>query len=126
MVKLQTILIVDDDQQVLHILAEALERMGKCFEIVSASDGREARCKAKEIKVDLLITDLNLPEMDGISLTRYLRKINSVLPVIWITAYANRNIQKEAESMAISQVIEKPFEIAYIRGKARALLDCAP
>ena len=126
MTRLQNIMVVDDDQQVLYILAEALARMGDCFEIISARDGREARRRSREMNVDLLITDLNLPEMDGISLTKYLRKTNSGLPVIWITAYSNDNTQRQAEAMAISQVIEKPFEIAYIREKARALLGCEP
>src|SRR5690554_6282401 len=81
------ILVVDDDDRVRFVLSGALRRLGDEYQIVTASNSREALDRAGEEEFDLLITDLRLPRSDGLALTSAFAKASPDTRVIWITAY---------------------------------------
>jgi DNA-binding NtrC family response regulator len=113
------ILVVDDDHVVLLVLESALARLGPEYEIMTAEDGQEALQALSEDHYDLLVTDLSLPGLSGIELTEALRKRNSNMSVIWITAYGCHNVCSELDSLGVCCCLDKPVEISEIRDTVR-------
>jgi DNA-binding NtrC family response regulator len=116
------ILVVDDDERVLFVLRRTLLAFQNGYEIVTALDGREALNKAKEVPFDLLITDLKMPGMDGITLTQAIRDLNSGTVVVWITAYGCAQVSDEATRLSVHECLEKPLRIDEIRRVVREAL----
>ena len=102
------VLVVDDEQSMRDTLEIMFEKEG--FTVDSASNGSEALKMCEEITYDLVITDLKMPEMDGIELieTIYLRGFDA--PIIVMTAYATKDQAIKALNMGASFFIEKPFK----------------
>ena len=117
------ILVVDDDERVLFVLRRALLAFQNGYEIVTTPDSREALNKAKEIPFDLLITDLKMPGVDGITLTQAIRGLNSGTVVVWITAYGCAQVSDEATRLSVHECLEKPLRIDEIRRVVRDALD---
>ena len=116
------ILVVDDDERVLFVLRRALLAFQNGYEIVTALDGREALNRAKEVPFDLLITDLKMPGVDGITLTQAIRDLNSGTVVVWITAYGCAQVSDEATRLSVHECLEKPLRIDEIRRVVREAL----
>lgn len=76
------VLVVEDDRNVRDYLAAALESAGRELEIVAASNGREASERLSAAEFDLLLTDLNMPEVNGIELVRVVRSSFPNLPIV--------------------------------------------
>ncbi len=102
------ILIVDDELSIVEVLKVLLERNGHT--ISTSADGKDALKKLKEQVFDLLITDIRLPEIDGISLLRRARELQSHLAVIVITAYAKVDNAVEAMKNGAFDYVTKPFK----------------
>ena len=117
------ILVVDDDERVLFVLRRALLAFQNGYEIVTTPDSREALDRAKEIPFDLLITDLKMPGVDGITLTQAIRDLNSGTVVVWITAYGCAQVSDEATRLSVHECLEKPLRIDEIRRVVRDALD---
>ena len=107
------ILLVDDAPRVRESIKDALETAG--FEVDEAPDGKEAIELLNERSYSLLITDLWMPEMDGLDLMKHQRKINPNMPVIAITGGAvgleppNFSISL-AQNWGADAVLDKPFD----------------
>ncbi|MCS7143595.1 MAG: response regulator [Archaeoglobaceae archaeon] len=101
----KVILIVDDDIALL----EALELMLKGrYEVVKAINGREAVKIYKNIKPDLVLTDVVMPEMDGIEATEEILRIDPNAKIVGITAYYMSK-EKDLLKAGAKEVLEKPF-----------------
>ena len=120
---LKRILIVDDDERVLFVLHHTLMRMDNGYEVVTAHGGREALDRFGEWPFDLVITDLRMPDMDGLELTGGIRALDSSVAVIWITAYGCYKVRDEAARLAVCACLDKPLEIAEIRQAVREALE---
>ena len=116
------ILVVDDDERVLLVVHDALMRLGCEFEIATARNGREALEKVREAPFDLIITDLRMPDVDGIALTEAIREIDLEVVVIWMTAYGCHAMRDEAARLAVYRCLDKPVEIGEIREAVRQAL----
>src|SRR4029077_5936304 len=79
---MRTILVVDDEPKIVRIARDYLERAG--FNVITAGDGRSVLAMVRSAKPDLIVLDLALPEMDGLDVTRGLRK-ESEVPIIMLT-----------------------------------------
>ena len=102
------ILIVDDELSIVEVLKSLLAREGHV--ISTSADGKNALKQLREQVFDLLITDIRLPEMDGISLLRRARELQSHLAVIVITAYAKVDNAVEAMKNGAFDYVTKPFK----------------
>ena len=102
------ILVVDDEQKVRHILSIMLELKGHVVE--QAGDGEEALSMIQAKRYDLLILDLKMPKMDGITLHRHVKKIDPAYPVVFITAFGSVDSAVEMMREGAFDYITKPFE----------------
>ena len=105
-----TILAVDDSAPMRQLISFTLRGAG--YKVIEALDGKDAVNKMEESKVDLIITDLNMPNMDGMELLRYLRSQDSFshIPVVILTTESQASTIVTAKKMGISGWIIKPFE----------------
>lgn len=103
------ILIAEDEQVLLDLLKVLLEMIDDEFEVYSANNGREALELINGLDIDLLITDIKMPEMDGLEL---IREMQNKYPSIKILAMSGIGDQylKAAKSFGASYVFNKPFE----------------
>ncbi len=113
--RFQRILVIDDDPALLKALATVLEESG--FQVFTARSGREATAKILEHPVDLLITDLNMPDEEGIEIIRRLKKDRSQLKVIAMSGAFGPNIMTIAQKLGADATLSKPMT-------ATKLLDC--
>ena len=102
------ILIVDDELSIIEVLKSLLSREG--HSVTTSGNGKDALKKLKENVFDLLITDIRLPEIDGITLLREARELQSHLAVIVITAYAKVDNAVEAMKNGAFDYVIKPFK----------------
>jgi len=109
------VLIVDDEDKILFVLRHALARLGQECQVQTASDGRQALEMARAAPFDLVVTDLRMPEMDGIELTRALRDLDGSPVVIWMTAYDGYIQAAEMERLQVHCCLDKPIEIGDLR-----------
>ncbi|PEQ89849.1 DNA-binding response regulator [Bacillus sp. AFS006103] len=116
----QRILVVEDEKQIAKILKLELEYEG--YEVMVAYDGKSGLQAALDEKVDLILLDVMLPEMNGIEVLRRIRKENDLLPVILLTA-RNMTIDKVAGlDQGANDYITKPFEIEELLARIRSCL----
>lgn len=109
-----TIFVIDDDEPLRHALSYALEVSGyRVLGFASASDFLDRRA---DLAGDILISDIRLPGIEGITLTRRLREVDTALPVILITGHADQALRAEALAAGAVAVLEKPCEL-------RSLID---
>jgi DNA-binding NtrC family response regulator len=114
------LLIVDDEERMAGVVAMALQRAG--HECRTCGSGEEALAAVSESGADLVVTDLRMPEMDGIELLRRLRAIEPTLPVILITAHASVPSAVAAMREGAFDYVTKPFDNDELRAVvARAL-----
>lgn len=106
---MKTILIADDEESVGAILKQMLESGGYATEV--AMNGEEALNLLKSKKFDLLISDINMPVMDGVALLTKAKEFSPSLPVIFVTAYGKNKIIMEAMKIGLADFIEKPFRM---------------
>jgi len=105
-------LVVDDDQFIVNLIRSFLEEAS--YNVLCALDGEEALKLFEKEKVDILITDIKMPGINGFELIEKVRAINDDLEVIVITGYGSADIIIESLRRGVSDFIEKPFRISTI------------
>ena len=103
------ILIVDDEPKMRRVLEIMLQQMG--HRTLSAANGREALALCRAHAVDLVITDLRMPEMDGIGLLSALQSLGSEVPVVVITAHGTIETAVSAMKQGARDYLLRPFDI---------------
>jgi len=118
--KTYKILIVDDESGIRELLSDLLIFLG--YQPFIAADGREALELIARNEPDLIITDINMPKMDGIELLRRVKKQNAKLPVLLISGYKMGNDPLEAVESMADGFLAKPFDIDQIKNLISKLL----
>jgi|GEM_PF-2702781 signal transduction histidine kinase len=103
------ILIVDDNNINLMVTKKNVERIPGCFS-ETASHGREAICLVKDKDFDLVLMDINMPDMDGYEATKHIRLFNPDIPILALTALNSDEIQSKAMACGMNHVITKPYD----------------
>jgi two-component system, chemotaxis family, chemotaxis protein CheY len=111
----RTILVVDDSSTVRKFVSVSLSMQG--FHVVTAEDGMDALEKLPREPIDLIITDLNMPNMDGMELIRTLRENPNYkeLPIIILTSLNENDLKKESHSLGIQSYLNKPFSLEKVQ-----------
>lgn len=102
------ILLAEDDEAMRQYLARALERSG--YDVVSVDRGTEALPLLEHDKFDLLLTDIVMPEMDGIELAQHAAKVAPDMRVMFITGFAAVTL-KAGKAVPQAKVLSKPFHL---------------
>ncbi len=121
----KTILLVDDELRVRFTLALILKHHG--FQVLEADSGVEAlRVLAEGAecaqRVDLVVTDIKMPGMDGLELINILKQSDDPVNVLVMTGYGDREIVSRLEGMGVRGVIHKPFDGEELIAAIRAVL----
>lgn len=119
------VLIVDDSSVMRKIVGRSLRQAGlEIQEVLEASNGAEALAVAREHPLDLILSDINMPTMDGLEFVRQLRCIEAAqnIPVIMITTEAGEAHVVQALSSGASGYIRKPFTPDQIKERIIPLL----
>src|SRR5881409_4215236 len=114
-----TILLVDDEDSVQKLLTYPLERDG--FRVVQARDGEQALRMFGDERIDLVVLDLMLPNVDGLEVCKRLRADSNV-PIIMLTARGEELDKVLGLELGADDYITKPFSIREFRSRVRALL----
>jgi len=116
---MRTILVVDDEPKIVRIARDYLERAG--FRVLTAGDGRAVVTTVRSVKPDLVVLDLALPEVDGLDVTRALRR-ESAIPIIILTARADEADRLVGLELGADDYIVKPFSPKELVARVRAVL----
>jgi signal transduction histidine kinase/CheY-like chemotaxis protein len=108
------ILVVDDEEIMLKLACDALRSQG--HQVVGASGAFEALDRLKREKFDFILTDIKMPEMNGIELIEAAHKVNPSMGAIFMTGYASLDTAKKAIQEGAYDYILKPFDLHEIRG----------
>ncbi len=110
------IVIVDDEPDIVEILTLMMEDAG--FEVVSFTSSTELLEKIEDISPDLILSDINMPELNGIEMIKRINDILPDLPVIFISGFLSKEIVLEGLSNGVFSYIEKPFKEGQVVGIA--------
>jgi CheY-like chemotaxis protein len=107
---MKTILLVEDEEPIRTPLAELLADADEEYRVIPVSNGREAVNAMLSKSVDLVITDLKMPVMDGFTLLAHLMRCHPSVPVIVITAYGTAETRSRLKALGMMDYVEKPAD----------------
>ncbi len=118
-----SILVVDDSSSIRQLASFTLKSKG--HEVQEAPDGKEALTKAKSAVFDLVLTDRNMPNMNGVELTQELRGLPSykATPILMLTTESENEKKQEGKSAGVTGWIVKPFHPDTLLNIVAKLLD---
>jgi two-component system, OmpR family, KDP operon response regulator KdpE len=119
----QRILIADDESQIARVLRTGLTTRG--YEVRVASDGESALDTFRDWHPDLVVTDLAMPNMDGLELCRRLRLVSQI-PIIVLSVKGEEKTKVEALDAGADDFVTKPFSMEELLARVRATLRRAP
>jgi excisionase family DNA binding protein len=114
------VLVVDDEATIRDLLSKTLALAE--YDVDLAPDGRTALERLRVIPYDLLITDLKMPGVDGLTVIREARRLKADLPVIIITGFSNEASAIEAVNLGVSGYLTKPFRVPRVLAAASKAL----
>ena len=118
----QTVMIVDDSASLRQVVSMTLKSAG--YDVIEACDGKDALAKLTGQRVHLIISDVNMPNMDGISFVRELKKNPGYkfTPVIMLTTEAQENKKAEGQLAGAKAWVVKPFQPAQMLNAVSKLI----
>lgn len=119
---MKTILVVEDNPYSREMLSHVLN--GEGFSVITAEDGLQALELVKDVQPDLIITDINMPNIDGIELTKQLREQfkSTSLPIVVVSALGGEMISKAIEAGA-DEAMQKPLQLDSLFTLVRQILS---
>jgi DNA-binding NtrC family response regulator len=124
MEKHKSILLVDDDKDICTSLTKVFEKSG--YAVFTAHDGREALDFLDKNTVDIIISDLRMPNMDGMEFMKEIRRRKIEIPVIYLTAYGEVESYMDLMNMGAFEYLNKPVDADKILEVAGKILKTAP
>jgi CheY-like chemotaxis protein len=120
------ILIVDDEPRVAAFLGETLAHASPDMYISTARSGEEAQGIMRESRVDLLVTDVRMPGIDGVELLRWAKSTSPDIRTILMTAYEHEMVAQKVEELGVDRMIEKPFDVVKMSQAIVDMMDETP
>ena len=115
------ILVVDDSPAMRRIIIGNLSRMGHT-DVLEGENGRSGLARLDQGPVDLIITDWDMPEMDGIEFAREVRSRNAAVPILMVTTHAATRDIVQALEAGVSTYVVKPFTQESLKERIDSLL----
>ncbi|MCD1596780.1 response regulator [Rheinheimera aquimaris] len=118
----KTILVVDDSSSVRQVVGIALKGAG--YEVIEACDGKDALTKLTGQKVHLIISDVNMPNMDGISFVKEVKQLSAYrfTPIIMLTTESQEAKKQEGQAAGAKAWVVKPFQPAQMLSAVSKLI----
>ncbi len=117
----KTVLLIDDDESLRRVVEYNLREDG--YQVMTAADGRSGLQRFQESSVDLVLTDVRMPEMDGVELMTHLKAMQPDLPVIVLTAHGTIDSAVEAMKVGAFDYLTKPFSRDQLKASVRKALE---
>ena len=114
------VLVVDDEESIRELLQKTLALAE--YDVDSAADGGTALGLLRDSKYDLLVADLKMPGMDGLTLIRQVRRLHATLPVIIVTGFSSETSAIEALNLGVASYLLKPFGVPDVLSAASKAL----
>ena len=120
---MKTILVVDDTKLARSFISKRLEPYADEFNVLTAENGQDALELAQTVKIDLVITDIEMPVMDGFELLANLNNKFPQIPVFVMTAKGSPEIEEKIDAMGSLKYFEKPMDLEALVAAIREKLD---
>lgn len=106
----KTILIVDDSASLRQVVAIALKGAG--YDVLEAGDGKEGLAKLDGTKINLIVSDVNMPNMDGLEMVQEIKKMAAYkfTPIIMLTTEAGADMKEKGKAAGVKAWVVKPFK----------------
>jgi two-component system, cell cycle response regulator CpdR len=121
--KMARILLAEDDEDMRRFLVKALERAG--YDVIDYDNGASAYERLREEPFSLLLTDIVMPEMDGIELARRATEIDPDLKVMFITGFAAVALNPDSKAPKDAKILSKPFHLRDLVNEVEKMLQAA-
>ncbi len=118
---MKRVVVIDDDARTRRVLQILLERLG--LESNAFDDGGAALELIRDQRVDLIVSDLKMPKMDGLTFMRELRELDASVPVIMLTAYGTVESAVEAMKLGAIDYLSKPFDVEMLEALIQRSLE---
>jgi two-component system response regulator ResD len=115
------VLVVDDEEFLRTMINDFLSMLD--YEVIEAENGVEAFEKTLNENPDIIVSDINMPNMGGIELLKKVKKLEKRIPVILITGVSIEKAREEAEKYYADGFFSKPFKMQTLIGRIEELLD---
>ena len=115
------VLLVEDEPTLAMIIQDTLE--GKEFRITVAVDGEEGLARYRESRPDIIVTDIMMPKMDGFTMVKRIRQTDTTTPVLFLSARSKANDVVEGFELGGNDYLKKPFGMAELVIRMKALLN---
>lgn len=103
------VLVIDDEEGIRDLLDTLLTRKG--YTVVLAEGGRKGVELFRRERPDVIVLDLKMPEMDGLTVVKHLRNANHTLPVIILTGAGSPELERQLYAMGVTEFVEKEFSL---------------
>ena len=119
----KTVLIVEDNELNMKLFHDLLEAQG--YEVLETREGLQALSLAREHRPDLILMDIQLPEISGLEVTKWLKEDDELasIPVVAVTAFAMKGDEERIREGGCEAYISKPISVAHFLDTIRKLLD---
>jgi len=122
----QAIILVDDDANILGIMARIVGFVAMGYDVIPVASAQEALTAMDGRTVPLVITDYNMPEMNGLALLAEVKQRSPNTVVALVTAYASADLQRQAWQLGASYMLPKPMTIEQIEQVVQEVLGITP
>ncbi|HKS60648.1 MAG TPA: response regulator [Xanthobacteraceae bacterium] len=117
------ILLAEDDNDMRRFLVKALENAG--YEVIDYDNGMSAYRRLREEPFELLLTDIVMPEMDGIELARRAAELDPDIKIMFITGFAAVALNADSKAPKEAKVLSKPFHLRDLVNEVQKMLTAA-
>ena len=115
------ILVIDDEQGIRELLDALLRRKG--YDVVLAEGGRKGLELFRRERPDVLVLDLKMPEMDGLTVLRQIRCLDPRMPVIILTGAGTAEAEQQVRALGVTEYVEKEFSLHLLGDSLKRLLN---
>ena len=115
------ILVIDDEQDIRNLLDTLLRRKG--YDVVLAESGRKGLELFRRERPDVIVLDLKMPEMDGLTVLRQIHSLDPKKPVIILTGAGTAEAEQQVRTLGVTEYIEKEFSLHLLGDSLKRLLN---
>ena len=115
------ILVIDDEPGVRDLLETLLTRKG--YDVVLADSGQKGLEIFRRARADVIVLDLKIPEMDGLTVLQHIRDLNPTQPVVILTGAGSPEIEQQVRTLGVTEYVEKEFALHLLGDALKRLLE---